>query len=256
MAQRARSTKERPAYAIASVDHALRLAALLQLEGATTVSDAAARLGVAPSTAHRLLAMLVYRDFAVREDRTYRVGPLLARIGQAPGATSRLRDAALGPMGRLMAAFDETVVLTIQTRRLVRFIAEVECRRTLRVGHRTGMVFPAHLTSGGLATLAELSDDEVRALYAEADEGEEVPDFHVLFPRLESVRQQGFSLNHGLSERGVLAIGKVIHDPDGKAVASLGIAMPSSRFEPVMVRPMVAALTKSVRTIETALSER
>ena len=190
------------------------------------------------------------------EDRTYRVGPLLARIGQAPGATSRLRDAALGPMGRLMAAFDETVVLTIQTRRLVRFIAEVECRRTLRVGHRTGMVFPAHLTSGGLATLAELSDDEVRALYAEADEGEEVPDFHVLFPRLESVRQQGFSLNHGLSERGVLAIGKVIHDPDGKAVASLGIAMPSSRFEPVMVRPMVAALTKSVRTIETALSER
>lgn len=56
MGSSAKSTKERPAYAITSVDHALRLAALLQLEGATTVTDAAARLGVAPSTAHRLLA--------------------------------------------------------------------------------------------------------------------------------------------------------------------------------------------------------
>lgn len=254
MTQRARSTKERPAYAIASVDHALRLAALLQLEGATTVSDAAARLGVAPSTAHRLLAMLVYRDFAVREDRTYRVGPLLARIGQAPGATSRMRDAALGPMARLMRAFDETATLTIRTQRLVRFVAEVECTRTLRVGHRTGMVFPAHRTSGGLAMLAEFTDDEVRELYAEAGDGEEVPDFHVLFPRLESVRQQGFSLNHGLSEQGVLAIGRAIHDDDGVAVASLGIAMPASRFEPVMVRPMVSALKKATRDIEAALA--
>ena len=62
----ARTAKTRPAYAIDSVDHALRLAAMLQLEGALTVSEAADRLGVARSTAHRVLAMLVYRDFAVQ----------------------------------------------------------------------------------------------------------------------------------------------------------------------------------------------
>lgn len=256
MTSAARSSKERPAYAIASVDHALRLAALLQLEGSTTVTDAAAHLGVAPSTAHRMLSMLVYRDFAVHEGRSYRVGPLLAQSEHSsPGGSGALRRAALGPMGRLMAAFEETITLTIRTRRLVRFVAEVECRRALRVGHRTGMVFPAHRTSGGLAMLAELDDAEVRELYAAAGEGEEVPDFHVLFPRLESVRQQGFSLNNGLSERGVLAIGHAIHGADGNAVASLGIAMPSSRFEPVAVRPMVAALRKASREIGAALSQ-
>ena len=56
-------------WSITSVDHALRLASLLQMEGTTTVSDAAAHLGIAPSTAHRLLAMLVYCDFATREGR-------------------------------------------------------------------------------------------------------------------------------------------------------------------------------------------
>ena len=254
MAPTARSNKERPAYAITSVDHALRLASLLQLEGSTTVTDAAAHLGVAPSTAHRLLAMLVYRDFAVREGRHYRVGPLLARIGHSPGAMGRLRDIALGPMGRLMNAFDETATLTIRTQRLVRFIAEVECTRTLRVGHRTGMVFPAHRTSGGLAILAELDDDEVRALYDQAAEDEEVPDVHALFARLESVRQQGFALNNGLSEQGVLALGHAIHDAEGLAAASLGIAMPSTRFQPQMVRPMVAALKKASRNIEARLS--
>lgn len=70
--------KNPPPYAIASVDHALRAAAMLQLEGGLTVSQVAERLGVARSTAHRLLAMLVYRDFAVRdEDRVYRAGPVL-----------------------------------------------------------------------------------------------------------------------------------------------------------------------------------
>lgn len=253
MPQHATSTKERPSYAIASVDHALRLASLLQMEGTTTVSDAAAHLGVAPSTAHRLLAMLVYRDFATREGRSYRVGPLLAQVEQLPGTTGPLRDAALGPMARLMATFEETVTLMVRTRRMVRFVAEVECSHSLRVGHRTGMVFPAHRTSGGLAMLAESDDEAVRQLYAGAADGEEEPDFHVLFARLDSVRQQGFALNNGLSERGVLAIGHPILDADGVAVGALSIAMPSSRFEPTAVRPMVPALRKATRETGAAL---
>ena len=53
-----------PAYRLASVDHALQLALALRQDGPLRTVDAARRLGVAPSTAHRLLAMLVYRGFA------------------------------------------------------------------------------------------------------------------------------------------------------------------------------------------------
>jgi DNA-binding IclR family transcriptional regulator len=51
--------KKPPPYTITSVDNALRIAAMLQLEGSLTLSEVAERLGVARSTAHRLLAMLV-----------------------------------------------------------------------------------------------------------------------------------------------------------------------------------------------------
>lgn len=75
----------------------------------------------------------------------------------------------------------------------------------------------------------------------------------MLFARLESVRQQGFALNKGLSEQGVTALGRAIRDAEGVVIAGLAIAMPDSRFEPTMVRPMVAGLQKATRAIEAAL---
>ena len=77
--------RNKPAYAIASVDSALLLATLLQQEGPMRVTDAAARLGVSVSTAHRLLGMLVHRQFAEQDPatRAYRPGPRLVEIGLA-----------------------------------------------------------------------------------------------------------------------------------------------------------------------------
>src|SRR5680860_116538 len=84
--------KTRPSYAIASVDHALHIATMLQLEGRLTVSEAAQRLGIARSTAHRLLTMLIYRDFAVQdESRVYHAGPVLELAAHSPSEASRLR---------------------------------------------------------------------------------------------------------------------------------------------------------------------
>ena len=47
--------KNKPAYSIESVDHALRLAILLQQEGPFGVTEAAERIGVARSTAYELV---------------------------------------------------------------------------------------------------------------------------------------------------------------------------------------------------------
>ena len=97
--------KTPPTYAIASVDHALRLATMLQLEGTLTVADAAERLGVARSTAHRLLQMLVYRDFALQDEaRTYHAGPVLQLAEHSRSRTSLLRSAALPLLLQIVCA--------------------------------------------------------------------------------------------------------------------------------------------------------
>lgn len=252
-----REPKERPAYAISSVDHALRIATMLQLEGQLTVTEVAERLGVARSTAHRLLAMLVYRDFAVQtEDRAYRAGPVLELAAHSHSTTSRLRAAALPHLAELVQVVGESTNLIIRTGDTARFIASVECSQALRVGNREGMVFPAHRVTGGLVLLAELDRDQVEAIYdleRYADRPDDRPDLGRLHRELKKIREGGFALNQGRSERGVVAVGRVVRDPAGQAVAGVSLSMPSIRYDPHQLPSWVAALGFAARAIEAEL---
>ncbi|MGW0947081.1 IclR family transcriptional regulator [Streptomyces sp. NPDC002623] len=240
----AKSMKSPPAYGVTSVDHALQLAVILQVEGPITVSEAARRLGVARSSAHRLLSTLVYRDFAVQnDDRSYRAGPVLEIAAKAQSNVGALRTAALGPLRTLVDTLDETANLAIRTGRTARFIASVECTQALRVGNREGMVFPAHQVSGGLVMLAALADDELTALYAPAPGSEERPDPAELRGELRAVRSSGVAVNLERSERGLVAIGRGVIDASGATIAAVSVSMPSVRYSPDRVKEIVSALT-------------
>ena len=245
--------KTPPPYAIASVDHALRVAAMLQLEGGLTVSEVAGRLGVARSTAHRLLAMLVYRDFAVQdENRLYQAGPVLELAAHSQSRVSSLRAAALPHLVKLADLLDETVNLAIRTGDTTRFIASVECRQALRVGSREGMVFPAHRTTAGLLLLAELPEpelDEVYAAHRYADRPGERPDLAWLRAELARVRRKRFAVNRERSERGLVAVGVLVRGADGTAQAGLSVSMPSVRYQPARLESLVATLTAAARRL-------
>ncbi len=252
--------KNPPSYAIASVDHALRAATMLQLEGGLTVSQIAARLGVARSTAHRLLAMLVYRDFAVQDDhRVYHAGPVLELAAHSRSQVSLLRAAALPHLHRVVDLLEETANLTIRTGDTARFIASVESGRALRVGSREGMVFPAHRTTAGLLLLAELTDDELNDVYAPEryrDRPGERPDPTALRADLERASRSGFAVNKDRSERGLVAVGVPVRGEDGTAVAGLSVSMPGVRYDPRRLRSLVATLDAAARALEADLAAR
>lgn len=252
--------KTPPPYPIASVDHALRAAAILQLEGGATVSQIAERLGVARSTAHRILAMLVYRDFAVQdEDRLYRAGPVLELAAHSQSLVSRLRAAAMPHLHQVVDLLGETANLTVRTGGTVRFIASVECRQALRVGSREGMVFPAYRTTAGLLLLAELSDEELDEVYAPGprpDRPADGPDPARLRTELKRLRRNGFAVNKERSERGLIAIGVPVRDRDGTALAGLSVSMPSVRYDPHQLPATVTALNATARALEDDLAER
>lgn len=243
--------KEPPPYAVASVDHALRIATMLQLEGPLTVKEVAERVGVARSTAHRLLAMLVYRDFAVQDaDRAYHAGPVLEPVARS--AASRLRSAALPHLRRLVDLFDESANLTVRTGDTVRFVASVESSQALRVSSREGMVFPAHRTTAGLLLLAELAPAELAALYAEerfADRAGERPDMAALRADLARARRTGFTLNQGRSERGVVAVGVPVR-AGGEVLAGVSLSMPSVRYAKEQLPTLVGALRATAAALE------
>jgi DNA-binding IclR family transcriptional regulator len=113
------------------------------------------------------------------------------------------------------------------------FVGSVETRRPLRVAGREGVVLPAHAVSAGKALLATLSVDAVRELYA--NEALTPLTERTLLTRtgleaeLEVVRQRGYAVNIGESERGITAAACAIPArPDGERLA-IAVSAPSSR---------------------------
>ena len=99
----------RPQYPIESVDNALKVILLLAQRPSLRMTDVSEYLGVASSSAHRLLAMLQYRGI-VRQNpgsRTYIAGPALDDL--AFGALGRLdvRSQARPVMARLNEVLQE-----------------------------------------------------------------------------------------------------------------------------------------------------
>ncbi|MER6170292.1 IclR family transcriptional regulator [Streptosporangium sp. NPDC001681] len=219
-----------PPYRVEAVDRALTLLTLLAERGRLSVTEAGRKLGVAPSTAHRLLSTLCHREFAIQGDRRmYLPGPALLRLrtGDVPALPDRMRPF----LQTLFDAVGETVHLMVRIGSEVLFVDGIESTRSLRVGLRVEARMPAYRTSGGKAMLADLEPGEVDALHADglapaADE--KVPDLAALRRELEAVRRDHFGCNYDESEPGVTAIGASVGVIDGNH-AALVVALPTAR---------------------------
>ena len=251
--------KNKPPYAIESVDNALRILQALRDSGLVRVSDVAAELGIARSTAHRLLAMLVYRDFAVQaEDRSYRPGPALAAEPLRAEPAQRLRQVMRPHMEALCDQVAETINLVVRLGTQTRFLHTVESAQVLRVGDRQGTVLPAWKTSGGKALLAELTDAQLSALLRGANgrppEGMTAAERRSLVVELRLVRDQGYAENIEESESGVCAIGLCVRDMAGDPVAALSVSAPSVRYTPerswVFLKELRTTVAKAQADIE------
>ena len=156
-----------PAYPIASVNNALLLLLLFREQPRVRLTDACKYLGVAHSTAHRLLAMLAHHGFVQQEPvtRAYVAGPALVEVGLAVVGSLNVREQARPAMEELAAETGETVHLGALEGNQVRYVDGLESERALRVVARTGTLAPAHCTSLGKALLAQMTDEQVCRLY-------------------------------------------------------------------------------------------
>lgn len=241
-----------PAYVLTSVDRALSLITILHTEGSVSVTEVARRLDVAPSTAHRLLSMLVYRDFAVQgADRRYRAGTALSLPEHRALATGMLREVALPALEELSRRTRESANLFVRAGAFVHFVASWAGDQRFRVGTREGMTLPAHLTSGGLVLLSQLPDDEVRDVLTQAVWGEhdpQRPDPDAVIAELQRVRAAGFAFARSLSEEGVAALAVPVTVP-GITPAAISLSLPAVRFDPRRVDRWVAELRRTAAQI-------
>jgi IclR family transcriptional regulator, acetate operon repressor len=221
--------RAKPAYPIESVDNALELLLLFREASAVRVSEAAERLGVARSTAHRLLAMLQYRGFIEQDatSRAYVAGPALLDTGLAAVRQMDSWRISRPVIERLSRELDESVHFGILQGTEVLFVDGVESTRPLRAGSRVGVRLPAHCTAAGKAMLARLSTEEVRTRFPPRlapKTSRSLTRRTALEAELEEVRRVGYATNFGESEDDLVALAAAV-EPRGCVV----VTAPASR---------------------------
>jgi DNA-binding IclR family transcriptional regulator len=239
-----------------SVDNALKLLRLVAEVQGLRVIDAAQALHVAPSTAHRLLGALLRHGFVTQERNRgpYRPGPALAEIALAAIAPVDLRRVSRPLLIQLRDLVRETVNLIILQGQNILFIDSVEGPRSVRVGSRLGMVFPAHLTAGGKALLAGLPAEDVIRRFSLGPDALAPAGWRRLRQELDRVRQDRYATNFEEREIGVSAVAVAITDVRGAPLAALAISAPADRLcGPEHVEALLPPLRATAGVIESRL---
>lgn len=233
----AAADRETPTYPIGSVDSALRLLLMFGERAQVRVADAATELGVARSTAHRLLQMLLFYGF-VRQDpetRTYAAGPVWVTLGLQGVRDLDIRAVARPELEGLVEAIGETVqLLVLQPGGEVVCLDAVECNAVVRAAGRIGSVYPAHGTAGGRALLSTLPEGRVAELYPEKKlsslAANKIRTRAALERELADIRANGYAVQRDEFESGVSAIAALIPGAGSEEQFAIDVVMPSSRL--------------------------
>lgn len=235
-----------PQYPIESVDNALKLLLLLGERPEIRLTEATRYLGVASSTAHRLLAMLAYRGF-VRQDpvsKVYRPGPALTGVAFAIFGRLDIGGVATPILREVSEQLGETTHVGVLDGANVRFAAAVEGPAAVRVASRLGRTMPAHCTSTGKALLAGLPEPELAQLFPneqlDAITAKSITTRTALYHELRRIRARGYATNREESEKGVASIAVLIRARAPGLRLAINAAAPVQRL-PKSGYPAVAA---------------
>lgn len=199
------------------------------------VTELARELDLSTSTAHRLLRTLA-EEHLLEQDATtgrYRLGLAIYDL-MAATTEFDLTHAVLPPMTVLRHRTGETVQCGVLDGREVVYVERLESPRTLRLFIEVGRRNWAHSTGSGKTLLAFLEPSALDKLLSgwqlEPVTDTTIVDHDALRAELETVRRDGYAVNRGESEPGVMSVGAPVRDRQGRPVASLSVAGPSDRM--------------------------
>jgi len=217
-----------------SVARALSILNLLAVRGEPVgVREIARQLDLAPSIAQRLVKTLARSGFLEQTGTTlrYAIGYRAFQVGNSFVAQSNLHTAVIP---ELYALADEHInaFLGVMRDAAVVYLATVQSNGPVAINHRPGAQTHLHSTAMGKALLAEMPEEQVRALLTKSPLPRLTPRTKTavsqLMLELETVRRQGYSVSEEENRLGFFSIGAIVRDAFGVAVAVISGAVPTA----------------------------
>ncbi len=242
-------TTDRPASRLSSVRNAARvLKEFSRTDRELGITQLARRLGLAPSTVHRLVSTLVDEGLLERgPGGVYRLGLPVYELGLTVFPSVSLHDASRPVLASLRHTTAETVQMGVLDGLDVVYVERLDSPQTLRILHRTGHRLPAHSTSTGKVLLAHLPGDILRERlrdwrparitpYTITDEGD-------LLAELARVAERGWAQNIEEGALGAASVAAPVRGDDGTVIAAISVVGPISRARRDLPRHRAAVIT-------------
>lgn len=221
---------------IQALDRGLSLLRTLGKEGGTTLTDLALRVGMPPSSAHRVLATLQKHGFVAFDEPTqqWSIGLEAYRVGSAYLDRNSLVESARKMMRSLMEETGETANLAIADDGDVVFVNQIETHNPIRAYFHPGTRGHMHASGIGKALLADLSRRELEMILQKKG----LPEFtsntlsspEALFSDLEETTRRGWSLDDEERYSGMRCVAATIYNEFGEAIAGISVSGPTVRF--------------------------
>jgi IclR family acetate operon transcriptional repressor len=194
------------------------------------LADIAERTGINKTTAHRILQILTAEGYAMTSgDGAYASGPALLAL-----AGSALADRDLGAVARpildnLQRQTGHSVHFAVRSGTVAVYLAKVEGRQPYRMASKVGMQVALHCTAIGKALLAELPEEEVRAVIAATSPlirhtAATIVEPDRLIEELAVVRKRGYAIDDEENERDVRCVGAVVRDRHGTPIGAVSVS--------------------------------
>ncbi len=235
---------------VKSAERVLRILELLARYARPVPTMTIAReCDIPKSSAHHLLNVMRARHFVTYYDaqRAWGLGVAVFEIGSA-----YLRSEPLQRLGRpllteLTAAIGETAHLAVLHGTDVLYVdKEQPSGAATKLVTEVGVRLPAHLTAVGRAILAELTEAQLRAVYADGPlvqrTGSGPSQLAELLEELEPVRRCGHAHEDGLTTPGISCLAAAVHSHENRPVASIGVTYVTAQRTAAQVRDVAAAV--------------
>src|SRR5665648_547409 len=248
--------KASPNYPIKVLDKTFSILDILLQHGSTMhMTKIAEKLGLYPSTIHRILDTLRHWGYVEQEPKSqkYRLGLKALELGMAKLHQMDLVREATPCLKELVNQCNETVHLGALDGREVLYLAKEESSQTIRMISYVGKRAPLHCTALGKVLLAHLSAEERKKTLGEKVlrrlTENTITDEEELEKELGKVREQGFALDREENAKDVRCIAAPIRNYQGKVIAAISISSPIFRIDKKAQNNLKGALIETSEKI-------
>lgn len=194
-----------------------------------TVSEVAARTGLARPTARRLLMTLEQLGYVQSVDGSFSLTTKVLRLGTAGVAAQGMWEVARPHLVELVGTTSESSSMSQLDGSDIVYTGRVPVPKIIAIAVSIGTRFPAVATSMGRVLLCELPPDGLDAILARPSRSGLVPRIEPTRSELDDdlaeVRARGWALSDELLSLGIRSIAAPVRGADGATVAAVNVTV-------------------------------